>query len=138
MERLKQLRKERNLTTTELGLAVGCSNPAISHYEHGDRKPDPDMLVKFADFFEVSVDYLLGRTDKKTTTWIPKERVLVVDKQPLEWTEEDKALGVGSHPTVLSEDEWEWLELRSEVLRLKGKDYLDMLERMIKAAIEIK
>lgn len=66
------------------------------------------------------------------------ERALGIGGQTLEWTEEDKALGVGSHPTVLSEDEWEWLELRSEVLRLKGKDYLDMLERMIKAAIEIK
>ena len=64
MNRLKELRKARGLTTTELGNAVGCSNPAITHYEHGDRKPTPELLVKFADFFGVTVDYLLGREDE--------------------------------------------------------------------------
>lgn len=66
------------------------------------------------------------------------ENALGLKSNTLEWSEEDKALGVGNHPTYLSAEEWEWLELRSEVLRLKGKDYLEMLERMIKAAIEIK
>ena len=66
------------------------------------------------------------------------ERALGIGSSSLEWTDEDKALGVGSHPTVLSADEWEWLELRSEALRLKGKEYVDMLARMVKAAIETK
>lgn len=66
------------------------------------------------------------------------ERALGIGGQTLEWTDEDRALGVGNHPVNLSADEWEWLELGSEVLRLKGKDYLDMLKRMIQAAIEIK
>ena len=65
MDRLRELRKEKGLTTTALANIVGCSNPTITHYEKGDRKPDPDMLKKLADYFEVSVDYLLGRTDKK-------------------------------------------------------------------------
>lgn len=60
MNRLKELRKARGLTTTELGKIVGCSNPAITHYEHGDRNPTPEMLVKFADYFGVSIDYLIG------------------------------------------------------------------------------
>lgn len=64
MERLRELRKQRGLTTTALANIVGCSNPTITHYERGDRKPDPDMLKKFADFFGVSVDYLLGRDEK--------------------------------------------------------------------------
>lgn len=64
MNRLKELRKARGLTTTELGNAVGCSNPAITHYEHGDRKPTPELLVKFADFFGVTVDYILGREEE--------------------------------------------------------------------------
>lgn len=66
------------------------------------------------------------------------ERALGIGGQTLEWTDEDRALGVGNHPVNLSADEWEWLELGSEVLRLKGKDYLEMLKRMIQAAIEIK
>lgn len=61
MEKLRELRKARRLTTTELANIVGCSNPTITHYERGDRKPDPDMLKKFADYFGVSIDYLLGR-----------------------------------------------------------------------------
>ncbi len=58
------------------------------------------------------------------------ERALGLRPRELEWTDEDKALGVGDHPTVLSGDEWDWLELRSEVLRMKGKEYLEMLERL--------
>lgn len=66
------------------------------------------------------------------------EKALGISSARLEWTDEDRALGVGNHPVNLSADEWEWLELGSEVLRLKGKDYLEMLKRMIQAAIEIK
>ena len=66
------------------------------------------------------------------------EKALGIGEKSLEWTDKEKALGVGDHPTVLSEEEWEWLELRSEALRLKGKEYVEMLERMIKAAIETK
>ena len=44
-----------------------------------------------------------------------------------EWSAEEKELGVGKHPTYLSEEETEWLELRSEILRTHGKEYLDTL-----------
>lgn len=54
-------------------------------------------------------------------------------KDRFEWTEEEKALGVGRRATYISEDEWEWLELRSEVIRTKGEDYLKTLIVMIDA-----
>lgn len=54
----------------------------------------------------------------------------------VKWTEEDKALGVGSHPILLSEDEQEWLELRSEILRVKGDDYLRSIKTMLNAIIK--
>lgn len=66
MERLRELRKQHGLTTTALANIVGCSNPTITHYEKGDRKPDPEMLKKLADYFGVSVDYLLGRNEKSS------------------------------------------------------------------------
>ena len=72
MERLRDLRKQKNLTTTELANIIGCSNPTITHYERGDRSPDPKTLLKLADYFKVSVDYLLGRED--TPTWTEEER----------------------------------------------------------------
>lgn len=64
MNKIKELRKAQGLTTTQLGVAVGCSNPTITHYEKGDRNPDPTMLIKLADFFGVTVDYLLGREEQ--------------------------------------------------------------------------
>lgn len=64
MEKLRELRLKHGLTTTELGKEIGCSNPTITNYELGNRKPDPETLVKLANYFGVSVDYLLGREQK--------------------------------------------------------------------------
>lgn len=58
--------------------------------------------------------------------------------KPLEWTEDDIEAGVGRHPTYLSEEEYEWLELRSEVIRTQGEDYLRTLKIMIEAVIKQK
>lgn len=67
MVKLKELRLEKNLTTTELGKIIGCSNPTITHYERGDREPSLEMLCKLADFFECSVDYLIGHENHAIT-----------------------------------------------------------------------
>lgn len=63
-ERLKKLRKEKKLTQTELGSKINVTKVSISGYESGNRSPDTDTLQRLADFFEVSTDYLLGRTDE--------------------------------------------------------------------------
>ncbi len=68
MEKLRELRISRGLTTTELGKIIGCSNPTITNYELGNRKPDPETLIKLANFFDVTVDYLLGREEKNSAT----------------------------------------------------------------------
>lgn len=67
-ERLKQLRKEKKLTQTELGNKINVTKVSISGYESGNRSPDTDTLQRLADFFEVSTDYLLGRTDTTALT----------------------------------------------------------------------
>jgi transcriptional regulator with XRE-family HTH domain len=64
-ERLRALRKERKMKQKTLGEQVGLSNQAIHDIETGRRATSPERLVSFADFFSVSVDYLLGRTDIK-------------------------------------------------------------------------
>ncbi|MGP4073821.1 helix-turn-helix domain-containing protein [Piscibacillus sp. B03] len=61
--RLKRLRKEKKLTQAELGEIINVSKVSISGYESGDRTPDTDNLRRMADYFEVTTDYLLGRTD---------------------------------------------------------------------------
>lgn len=68
-KRLRALRKEQKLTMKEFGEKFSLAESTISGYENGNRKPDMDILSKFADFFNVSTDYLLGRTDEiKTST----------------------------------------------------------------------
>lgn len=61
---LKQLRTIKNITQKELAEAIGASERGIQNYELGARKPNYDALISLADYFGVSVDYLLGRTDK--------------------------------------------------------------------------
>lgn len=57
------LREKRGITQEQLANMVGISRAALSHYEKGRREPDYDTLSKIADFFKVSIDYLVGRTD---------------------------------------------------------------------------
>lgn len=61
--RLKELRINRNLSQLRLALDLNMNQNSISRYENGEREADYNTLIKFADYFDVSVDYLLGRTD---------------------------------------------------------------------------
>ena len=63
--RLKELRKEKNLTQLQLAMALNMSQNTISRYETGERQAGYDELIRFADYFRVSIDYLLERTDKR-------------------------------------------------------------------------
>lgn len=65
MKRIRNLREDSDMNQTELALLLNVSQRAYSHYESGDRKMPLDTLICVADYFNVSVDYLLGRTDKK-------------------------------------------------------------------------
>lgn len=59
---LAVLRKARGLTQKQVASDVGLSEIAIQNYESGRRKPAYDALLALADYFDVSVDYLMGRT----------------------------------------------------------------------------
>ena len=60
-ERLKLLRKEKKLTQTELGEKVGIKQSSYSDWETGKNEPSLEKLIVLADFFEVSLDWLVGR-----------------------------------------------------------------------------
>ena len=62
-ERLSELRMESNLSRAQLAEKLSVSVRLISYWENGQRECDFDMLLKIAEFFSVSVDYLLGRND---------------------------------------------------------------------------
>lgn len=63
-ERLRELRKDRKLTQTEISKLLNISQITYSQYERNARKPDMETLIKLADFFKVSLDYLMCRYDK--------------------------------------------------------------------------
>ena len=64
--RLKELRQSKKMTLEELANEIGTTKSTISRYENGMRQPKQDILEAIADFFNVSTDYLLGRTNTKT------------------------------------------------------------------------
>ncbi|MBM6871351.1 helix-turn-helix domain-containing protein [Pseudoflavonifractor phocaeensis] len=61
--RLLALRKERNLKQTEVAEALGLSISSYCRYEYGQREPTVSVLIRMADFYGVSMDYLAGRND---------------------------------------------------------------------------
>lgn len=63
-KRLKFLREKNSYSQKRVADSIGISNVQLSRYESGDRNPDPELIRKFSDFFEVTTDYLLGKTDK--------------------------------------------------------------------------
>ena len=63
--RLKKLREQKRLNQTELANLLKVSNGSISKWERGDRQPDYETLENIADTFNVTIDYLLGRSDSK-------------------------------------------------------------------------
>lgn len=61
--RRKELRKSRGISQLKLAIDLNMNQNSISRYENGEREADYATLVRFADYFDVSVDYLLERTD---------------------------------------------------------------------------
>ena len=60
---LRKLRKERGITQVSLQMKTGIEQALISKYETGERIPPTDVLIILADFYDVSIDYILCRTD---------------------------------------------------------------------------
>ena len=63
--RLKELRKKRGITQLKLAMDLGLNQNAISRYETGEREADYKTLIALANYFDVTIDYLLERTDEK-------------------------------------------------------------------------
>jgi len=67
MERLRQLREAKGLNQQGLAQKLSMSQSSISYYETSERKPDLDALIQLSDFYDVSIDYLVGRSNVKRT-----------------------------------------------------------------------
>lgn len=67
MNRIRQLRKKEGLTLQQVADAIGVTNNTLSRYETGKREPSVQFLIKLANFFDVTVDYLIDREPKSKT-----------------------------------------------------------------------
>lgn len=103
-EKLKMLREEKQMTQAELAPILGVTPAAIGLYEQNRRKPDPELINKIADFFDVSTDFLYGRTSKR---------------QPHHLTKEDMIKLAPEYSWLFEEEGLEYVELVDE---LKGKE----------------
>ena len=62
---LRKLRKEKGLSQLAVQMQTGIEQALISKYENGERVPPTETLMQLADFYGVSMDYIMGRTDRK-------------------------------------------------------------------------
>ncbi len=113
--KLAALRKEKNLTQEELANAVNISKSTIAMYETSKRNPDMDTLKEFATYFNVTTDYLLGRTDIRNNA----DRISEAIKDDLELF-----------------DFWEALKDRPD-LQLLFKQTKDLADKDIKQILKI-
>ncbi|WXR61197.1 helix-turn-helix transcriptional regulator [Peptostreptococcaceae bacterium AGR-M142] len=88
-EKMKLLRKELNLTQAELAERLNITRSALSLYELGKRQPDFETLNKIADFFQVTTDYLLDRTNIRSNVLETQETIAAHHEG--EWTEDELA-----------------------------------------------
>lgn len=63
-----ELREDHDLTQVQMGKILSCSQRVYSNYERGELDIPTEILIKLADFYEVSVDYLLNRTEQMQMT----------------------------------------------------------------------
>ena len=64
-KRIRDLREDRDITQKQLAEILGMSQTGYSKYETGENDIPTQILIKLADFYGTSIDYMLGRTDKK-------------------------------------------------------------------------
>lgn len=64
-QRIRDLREDSDLTQSDVGNAINLPQRTYAYYESGQRTIPPEVLIALADFYNVSVDYILGRTNEK-------------------------------------------------------------------------
>ncbi len=87
-ERLRQLREEAGVSMNQLARAIDVSNAAVCKWENGIAEPKVTYLIKLSEFFECTVDYLVGKTDDfgtaKPTEITPPIKLTQTEKQLIE------------------------------------------------------
>lgn len=120
---LRELREEKDLLQVDLAKKLNITSQSLSQYELSKRMPDIEMINRLADFFNVSVDYLLGRTD------IENSSILHVKKDETEYSVHNE---ISDEIGKLSPESQEDLEAYIKLLKLR-----DMQKRNTEASDEL-
>ncbi|AQU79766.1 helix-turn-helix domain-containing protein [Planococcus faecalis] len=121
-QRLKELRNRKKRTQQDVAKYLGLTRPAYTAYESGSRSPDYDILIKIADYFDVSTDYLLGRDTKDEQT--EQVSLFPFDKLGVDQDEYNNL-------SPYQQEVLDWA-INEEALFFKNKsdNVLDMMERL--------
>ena len=120
-KKIAELRKNQKLSQYDLADRLEFSRGKLANYEQGEREPDYDTLKKIADFFEVSTDYLLDRTEKKE---------LVSNLTPGLSEKEERDIAKDLEKTL------EQLENSDEALMFDGEPIDEHTKEMIRISLE--
>jgi len=87
--RIRLLREEKGLKQKEIGSIIGVKESCVGKYEYDQRRPTPDTINKLADYFQVSSDFLLGRSDIR----LPADKIIAEhDEMIADLAEEDRKM----------------------------------------------
>ena len=114
----------------QFALQCGISSAALSKIHAGNYAPTAKALKKIAAHAHNNVSY---QSLLNASGLVDMEDL---NTAPLQWTEEEKAAGVVAHGVQLSSDEWDWLELRSEIISAKGEKELNAIVSLIRGLIK--
>lgn len=96
--RIRELRKENDITAKELGNIIDKSERVILHYETEKRDPPPETLIKLAEYFNVSIDYLLYQTDiRDNSRHVPLKDIVTDENKhviPPDFELDNKYIGI--------------------------------------------
>lgn len=88
-DRIKNLRDSEDIQQIDFAKKIGVSNVVLSRYESGERRPDYDTLLKISDYFDVTTDYLLGKTDSPKTISVNSDKAFFMNKIATEFPDID-------------------------------------------------
>ena len=132
--RLKELRRSLGITQKELASSLGIAQPTLSGWETDRFQIDYDNLVKLADFFGTSIDYILGRSvDEQTTVFDSSPKEEACNSKPTLRSDHEKLLGVYDSLDEQSKTQLMSVAylLMSQSLKAQGIDVQEMVERQL-------
>ena len=97
-ETLSALRRERRISQRQAAAALGISQALLSHYENGAREPGLDFVRRACDYYEVTADYLLGRSDEPKGKDLSTLRAIVEQMRDVAQRAESAMDSIGGKP----------------------------------------